>query len=94
MEFEWDEGKRLSNMAKHGVDFVDAMRVFDDEGRLETKDLRRDYGEMRVRAVGLFHDSLLTVVYTDRGRMRRLISARRANRNERIAYQGHHQGDR
>ena len=46
MEVEWDEQKRHTNIAKHGVDFVAAARVFDGP-ILEVEDRRRDYGEMR-----------------------------------------------
>jgi uncharacterized protein len=46
VEVEWDERKRRANVVKHGIDFVDAARVF--EGAvLEAEDLRRDYGERR-----------------------------------------------
>jgi uncharacterized protein (DUF4415 family) len=49
VEFEWDESKRETNIARHGVDFIDSARVF--EGAvLETEDKRRDYGERRYRA--------------------------------------------
>jgi uncharacterized DUF497 family protein len=92
--FEWDEAKRAANLAKHGVDFVAAVRVFEDERLVEAEDQRREYGELRVRALGLSRGLLLMVVYTDRGDARRIISARRANRHERIAYQRQDEGDR
>ena len=41
MEFEWDEGKRRSNLEKHGVDFVDAMLILAD-APLILEDMRRD----------------------------------------------------
>lgn len=50
-EFEWDERKAARNHAKHGVDFEDAIRIF-EEPVLEVPDLRRDYGEARTIAVG------------------------------------------
>ena len=46
MEFTWDEHKRLSNVAKHGLDFEDAHGVFTDEA-LAVEDTRREYGESR-----------------------------------------------
>jgi uncharacterized DUF497 family protein len=50
---------------------------------LERRDDRRDYGEVRMQAIGRAGDDILFVVYTDRGDVRHLISARRANRKER-----------
>jgi uncharacterized DUF497 family protein len=51
MNSEWDEAKRQSNLHKHGIDFVDAARIFDGPF-VETEDLRRDYGERRYQAFG------------------------------------------
>jgi uncharacterized DUF497 family protein len=50
-EVEWSEQKRHTNIAKQGVDFVAATRVFDGP-ILEVEDRRRDYGEMRFLALG------------------------------------------
>ena len=83
--FEWDEGKRRANLAKHGVDFVDAGRVFKGKYH-EWSDDRRNYGEGRLRVVGEVDEDILFVVYTWRGGRRRLISARRANVDERKAH--------
>lgn len=85
MEFEWDEAKNAVNMAKHGISFVGAARVFDGP-TLKFEDHRRDYGETRMVAIGLLHESEIHVVYTMRGEVCRIISARRARRNERRAY--------
>jgi uncharacterized protein len=85
MDFEWDEAKRLSNILKHGVDFADAVEVF--AGRFtEAEDLRRAYGERRSLVTGRLGDDVLRIVYTWRAERCRLISARRAKRNERRAY--------
>lgn len=85
-KFEWDEAKRVANLAKHGVDFADAVGAFEDGRRLEELDDRRDYGEARWQCVGMAHGQLLFVVYATRGDVRRLISARKANRYERGTY--------
>ena len=45
MQYEWDEEKRLSNIRKHGIDFVAAISIFDDHERIETVDDEIDYGE-------------------------------------------------
>ena len=63
--FEWDERKRQINLAKHGVDFARAARVFD--GRVvEWDDRRSDYGERRRLVLGLEGHMVLFVVYTRR----------------------------
>jgi uncharacterized protein len=85
MDFEWDEAKSQANILKHGIDFVDAIAVF--SGRfIETEDQRRDYGERRYRAVGRLGGAVIQVAYTWRGERRRIISARRAGRNDRRTY--------
>ena len=84
--YEWDEAKREANLVKHGVDFVDALGVFADPLRVERVDQRREYAEERRQAVGTVRGQVLFVVYTLRGEVRRLISARRASSNERRAY--------
>lgn len=83
MLFEWDETKRQANLAKHLIDFADAVNVF--EGPVFEK-VQRRHDEKRVLAVGLLEDVEIVVIYTVRGKYRRIISARRANRNERQDY--------
>jgi uncharacterized DUF497 family protein len=83
MLFEWDETKRESNLAKHLIDFADAVQIF--EGPVFEK-VQRRHGENRRLAVGLLEDVQIVVIYAMRGKYRRIISARRANRNERQDY--------
>ncbi len=85
MLFEWDEQKRGTNLDKHSIDFADATRMFDGP-ILERRDDRRNYGETRVIALGRIEGIVLSVIYTIRGEAIRLISARRASRDEREAY--------
>ena len=85
MAFEWDAGKNAANIAKYGIDFEDAARMFEGPV-LERRDDREDYGETRIAAVGVVEGRELFVVYTVRGENRRIISARKANRHEREAY--------
>ena len=82
MLFEWDEAKSRRNLRERGFDFNYAASVFTGL-TLERRDDRRDYGEVRMQAVGRAGDDILFVVYTDRDDVRHLISARRANRKER-----------
>ena len=88
MPFEWDEAKRLGNVEKHGIDFIRAQRIFD--GPVLVRHL--PYGsEDRWIAIGLVDGREIAVIYTLRGKAIRIISARRARRNEREAYQASRQ---
>ena len=86
MLFEWDESKRKSNLAKHLIDFQDALRIFN--GPVFEK-ATRSRGEDRILAIGLLEDIEIVVVYVIRGEHRRIISARRAHRDERQDYANH-----
>lgn len=85
MNFEWDEGKNEANVAKHGISFLGAAHIFDGPV-MEYVDSRRYYGETRITAIGVVGRTELCPVYTMRDDACRIISARRANRNERRAY--------
>jgi uncharacterized protein len=85
MELEWDEGKRRLNLTKHGIDFAVVERMF--EGRVvERTDVGHDYGERRIIAYGEVDRLILTIIYTKRNDALRIISARRARRDERKDY--------
>jgi uncharacterized DUF497 family protein len=86
MLFEWDDRKAEQNIAKHGVPFEYAVRVFLDAHRLDSGDTRRDYGEEPRHTLGKIEGRLLAVAYTPRGRVIRLISARKANEREQRKY--------
>jgi len=79
--FEWHEAKARSNLAKHGLSFENACRVFSDAFRLECVD-RQSSTEVRFRTIGLVSSVVLVVVYTMRGEVIRIISAREAVRHE------------
>lgn len=86
MDFEWDEQKASSNLAKHGVSFDEATAVFDDTNRLEELDASDDHEE-RWRAIGLAPSGVFFIVYTERdGGVIRMISARVATRHEQDRY--------
>lgn len=86
MRYEWDPAKAKANLAEHGVHFADAVFVFSDDVALTIHDPHSE--EERYITVGM--DALarvLVVVWTWRGEGTiRLISARRATRNERELY--------
>ena len=90
VRISWDPKKSAANLAVRGFDFAFAASIFEGP-TLERPDTRRDYGEIRIIAMGIADMFVLTVVYTDRiepdGVERRIISARRSNRRERKAYQ-------
>ena len=87
MGYQWNPGKAASNREKHGVDFADAVGVFEDEWALTIKE---EYiaGEQRFVTMGMdFLGRVLVVVYTYRDDDIRLISARTATRRERREYE-------
>ena len=85
MGFQWDEEKSAANEAKHGLSFLQAAQVFRN-AILKRQDDRKDYGEPRYIALGIFEGEVLCVVFTEREGDIRLISARRASKNERQKY--------
>jgi uncharacterized DUF497 family protein len=88
VNFEWDPVKAASNLEAHGVDFADAVVALEDECALTIEDTRHDDEK---RFVSLCLDPLarlLVVVYTWRDESIRVISARKATRNETRRYEG------
>jgi uncharacterized protein len=83
--FESDDVKAASNLAKHGVPFDYATRVFLDEAVVDFDASREADGEARRKAIGLIEEHVFTVVYVQRKEAIRIISARRANGTERKA---------
>lgn len=88
MQFEWDEQKNAINKAKHHISFELATRVFADSERLEQYDVLHSDMEDRWITIGMVHPAIIVVIFTERmqGNVVRLISARRANEQERRAY--------
>ena len=88
MLYEWDGAKSRANLAKHGVDFADAVAVFEDDLALTRPDLD-SRGERRSVILGMdgFRRHLV-VVFTERGARIRIISARLATKQERKVYEG------
>ncbi len=86
MVFEWDEAKNRANIAKHGVGFGTAKRIF--EGPVLTWiDDRKTYGEVRMHSIGQVDGvAVLAVIHTERSGKTRIISARPADREERKKY--------
>ena len=81
--FEWDANKSDSNLAKHGIALAEASEAF-EEPVVVRKSNRSN--EERWIAVGRTHGRMVTVVFTIRGRMIRIISARHPRPDEKRAY--------
>jgi len=86
MRYQWNRNKALTNLNKHGIDFADAVSVFSDELAISMFDPR--FAEERFIIIGMdVFSRILVIVYTLRDDEIRLISARKATRNERRQYQ-------
>ncbi|MBA3516178.1 MAG: BrnT family toxin [Rhizobiales bacterium] len=85
MRFGWDDPKHQRNIRERAFGFDRATRVFESRTIVWVDD-RFAYGETRMRALGEVDGELLHVVYTDRGDIRWIISARRASRKERRSW--------
>jgi uncharacterized protein len=87
VQLEWDEAKRAANLAKHGIDFVDALEMF-AAPMFVKPDERKDYGESRWQGLGIVQGRLMVVAYTKREPSTvRIISLRKANSREKDFYQ-------
>ncbi|MDP1611000.1 MAG: BrnT family toxin [Sulfuritalea sp.] len=85
MEFTWSESKRNLNLKNHGLDFVDAPRVF--EGVTFTyEDDRFPYGEQRFLTLGLLAGIPVSIVHTESEHEIRIISFRKASQRETQIY--------
>jgi uncharacterized protein len=86
MRFTWDERKNAANVRKHGINFRDAVRIFDGEV-VEWIDRRFTYDEERWSAIGIAEKEEVYVAYVEKGPdIKRLISARLATQREREIY--------
>ena len=86
MEFEWDEVKRQKVVETHGVDFLDAVLIFENAVVTEV-DERQYYGEMRFESVGITDGVCFVVVHTERDGITRLITAWKGGKDDRTRYQ-------
>jgi uncharacterized DUF497 family protein len=85
-DFEWDDEKARSNLAKHGVSFHDSRAVFQDAFAIIEVDTGGGYEEERFIITGVAKNRLLCVAYTERSQRIRIISARIATRREQNEY--------
>jgi uncharacterized DUF497 family protein len=86
--FEWDSDKARDNEQKHGVSFLEASEVFDDDHSSTVRDPDHSADEARYLIFGASKQGKhLVVSYTERGDRIRLISARAMTSRERRAYE-------
>jgi hypothetical protein len=78
-------GEGQSELKKHGISFRQAVEVFRGP-LLVTEDNRHDYGEHRYIALGEYDGEVICIIYTERDRDIRIISAWKAGHNDREAY--------
>lgn len=85
MRFVWDENKRLANLKKHGIDFIDCELAFG--GRTVTmEDAGGHYGEQRFVTLGVIDERVVVVVHTEADDVIRVISIRKATKREQALY--------
>ena len=91
LKFEWDSAKAISNKKKHGVSFEEAKSVFYDEFAVQFFDEANSVSEDRFLMLGFSDEARLLVVChceRDKGAVIRIISARKATKNESKYYPG------
>ena len=86
VKFEWDEKKNAKNLLKHGIFFEDTLDVFKDPKRIEMYDKAHSFFEDRWMVVGLNNSTILTIFFTERNNTIRIISARKADKNDKEEY--------
>jgi uncharacterized DUF497 family protein len=85
MEFTWSEAKRNLNLQSHGLDFIDAPRVFGGV-TFTFEDDRFSYGERRFVSLGLLAGVPVSIAHTENEHEIRIISFRKATHRETQIY--------
>lgn len=85
MKVTYDDNKRFKTLSERGLDFEQASELFVGKHYTDL-DLRADYGEDREISVGRIGGEIVVVVWTERDGARRIISMRKADRDERADY--------
>ena len=79
MQFEYDPEKSAGNLGKHGIDFETAKELWAGK---TVEGPAKSLSESRAFAIGQIGRRFWTVIYTERGKKTRIISARRSTKNE------------
>jgi uncharacterized DUF497 family protein len=85
MRFSWNEAKNESNINKHGIDFNDVTVIFKGI-TITIEDDRFDYPERRFVTFGMIFEHVIVVVHTESETEIRILSARKATKNEQREY--------
>jgi uncharacterized protein len=86
-DFEWDDVKDAANREKHGLPLIIGRRLFDGRPRLDRASHKSGYEEPRFETIAYYQGTMLLCVWVWRGKRRRAISLRPAERKERDAYE-------
>lgn len=86
MRYTYDPKKRTSNRKKHGYDFDDARLVIEGDRTVTFEDRRFEYGEPRFVTLGVLREEVVVIVTADTDDEIRVISMRKAERNEQEIY--------
>lgn len=82
--FEWNEDKNELNQRKHGISFYDAQHAFFDPDRIVVEDVEHSQEEKRYYCFGKIHENVMTVRFTYRGNVIRIIGAGYWRRGKKI----------
>lgn len=88
MRYTYDPKKRSANLKKHGCDFEDAPQVIESGRTVTFEDRRFDYGEQRFVTLGVLRGDVVVIATAETDNEIRLISMRKAERNEQEIYYG------
>ena len=85
MKISWNDMKRRKNLHKHGLDFIDAELVFSG-ATVTFDDDRYEYGENRFITLGMLYGTVVVIAHTEKNDVIRIISMRKATKNEQKIY--------
>jgi len=88
MRYTHDPKKRAANLKKHGYDFEDARQVIESGRTVTFEDRRFDYGEQRFITLGVLREDVVVITTVETDEEIRVISMRKAERNEQEIYYG------
>lgn len=86
MQYSYDRTKKALNLKKHGLDFDDVKLVIESGKTLTFEDTRFEYGEQRFITLGMLQDTLVVIVTSETENEIRIISMRKADKNEQAIY--------
>lgn len=89
MDFEYDPAKSIRNLAKHGIDFEDAQRLWNDSTTVTLVAPNSGNDDKRYIVLGMIEDKHWTAITTKRNGRIRIISVRRSRKNEEAFYEQH-----